>query len=78
MIKPQGPQRGDVVITQALDGFWTHRPLDDRHTAGKVDTLDGAVASGRVIANLERVDLWLVDSYTQLSLLVTCRQGGSQ
>ena len=25
MIKPQNPQRGDVVITQAVDGFWEGR-----------------------------------------------------
>ncbi len=77
-IKSQRPQRGDVVITQAVDGFWTHRPLDDRHTPGKVDTLEAAVASGKLIADLERVDLWLVNNYTQLSLLVNCRRGGSQ
>ena len=77
MIKPQRPQRGDVVITPAVDGFWTHRPLDDSHTPAKVDTLEAAVASGGMISYLERVDLWLMDSHTQLSLLVNCRQGGS-
>ncbi len=76
MIKPQNPQRSDVVITQAVDGFWTHRPLDD--PPGKLDTLEAAVASGKLITHLERVDLWLVNNYTQLSLLVNCRQGGSQ
>ena len=56
MIKPQRPQRGDVVITQVVDGFWTHRPLDDSHTPGKVDTLEAAVASGGLISYLERAD----------------------
>ena len=74
MITLQRPQRGDVVITQAVDGFWTSPPLDDSHTPGKADTFEAAVASGGLIAYLERVDLWLMDTHTQLSLLVNCRR----
>ena len=73
-MKPHRPQRGDVVITTAVDGFWTHRPLDDRHTPSKVDTFDAAVASGGLVAWLEQVDLWLVDEDRQVQVLVNCRQ----
>ena len=44
-MKPQRPQRGDVVITTAVDGFWTHRPLDDRRTPGTADTLEADCSS---------------------------------
>ena len=76
MIKPQRPQRGDVVITKAVDGFWTHRPLflGDSHTASKFDTLEVAVVSGGLIAYMEHVDLWLVDNCIQCRVLANCRK----
>ena len=74
MIKPKRPQRGDVVITQTVDGFWTHHQLDDSHTPGKGDTLQAAIASGGLIADLEQVDLWLMDDGQQLWVLVNCRR----
>ena len=74
MIKPQRPQHGDLVITEAVDGFWTHRPLDAGHTPGKADTLEAAVASGGLIAYLEHVDLWLMDDHMQFRVLVNCRK----
>ena len=74
MIKPKRPQRGDVVITLAVDGFWTHRPSDDSRTPGKGDTLQAAVASGGLIADLEQVDLWLMDDDLQCWVLVNRRR----
>ena len=74
MIEPTKPQRGDVVITQTVDGFWTHRHLDDSHTPGKGDTLQAAIASGGLIAAREQVDLWLMDDDRQLWVLVNCRR----
>ena len=73
MIESQRPRSGDVVITQTADGFWPHRPLDDRHTPARVDTLEAAVASGGWIADREHVDLWLTDDYLQFQVLVNCR-----
>ncbi len=49
-----------LVITLAVDGFWTHRPSDDSRTPGKGDTLQAAIASGGLIADLEQVDLWFL------------------
>ncbi len=69
MIKPKRPQRGDVVITRAVDGFWTLRPLEDSHTPGKVQTFEAAIASGGLTADLERVDLWLMDDEMRFWIL---------
>ena len=74
MIKPKRPQRGDVVITRAVDGFWTLRPLDDSHTPGKVETFEAALAIGRVTAGLERVDLWFMCDDMQFRKLLNYRQ----
>ena len=74
MIEPKWPQRCDVVITQTVDGFLTHRQLDDSHTPGKGDTLQAVIASGGLIADLEQVDLWLMDDNLQLCVLVNCRR----
>ena len=74
MIKSHRPQRGDVVITRAVDGFWTHRPLDGSHTPSRVDTLEAAVASGGLMAARAHVDLWLWEANRQFQVLVNCRR----
>ena len=59
---------------RAVDRFWTHRQLDDSHIPDKVDTLQAAVASGGLIADLEQVDLWLMDDDLQCWVLVNRRR----
>ena len=73
MIESQSPQWGDMVITQTVDGFWTHRLLDGRHTPSIVDTLEAAVGSGGLIAEREHVSLWLWNAHRECRLLVSSR-----
>ena len=76
MIESKRSQRGDVVITKTVDGFWTHRQLDDSQVPIKVGMLGEAIATGRAIADLQHVDLWLMDDDLQLRVLVSGRRVG--